>query len=196
MSFSVSNTNNALFASQPTISSDGTLHYTLAANANGSAQVTVSVRDDGGTEDGGVDISASQTFTIRVLSVADAPVVTVVGGSFDYDGTQHGATATITGADGVTIPGVVAFSYSPGGSVAPVNAGTYGVVASFTSSDSNYTNASGSGTVTITRATATVTAASGTKVYGIERPGADGDGHRLHGRRCGDDHAERHARGG
>ncbi len=96
--------------------------------------------------------------------------MTVVGGSFVYDGTAHAATATVAGVDGETIAGVFAFSYSPGGSEAPVNAGTYDVVATFTSSDSNYTNSSGTGTVTITPATATVTAGSGTKVYGTSDP--------------------------
>ena len=170
LSFSVSNNNNALFASQPTISSDGTLQYTLAARRPRFGAGHGEHSRTGGTANGGDDASDPQTFAITVTPVADAPLVSVVGGPFVYDGAAHAATATITGADGVTIPGVVAFSYSPGGSVAPVNAGTYGVVASFTSSDSNYTNASGSGTVTITRATATVTAASGTKVYGTSDP--------------------------
>ena len=119
--------------------------------------VTASIHDTGGTANGGDDASDPQTFVITVTPVADAPIVTVVGGSFVYDGAAHAATATIAGANGETIPGVFAFSYSPGGSAAPVNAGTYGVVATFTSSDSNYTNSSGSGTVTITPASQTIT---------------------------------------
>ena len=65
MTFSVSNDNNALFSEQPAIAADGTLTYTPAADANGVATVTVSLSDDGGVDNGGVDTSAEQTFTIR-----------------------------------------------------------------------------------------------------------------------------------
>ncbi len=74
--FIVTNNNNSLFSSQPTVSATGTLTYTSAANANGSATVTVKIHDDGGTANGGVDTSATQTFTITVNSVNDAPSFT------------------------------------------------------------------------------------------------------------------------
>ena len=73
VSFLVSNDNNALFATQPAIAPNGTLSYTLAPNFNGSASVTVRIKDDGGTDNGGVDTSQSQTFTISVTPVNDAP---------------------------------------------------------------------------------------------------------------------------
>ncbi len=73
LSFIVSNNNTNLFSTQPTISSAGTLTFTPAANANGSATVTVSIQDDGGTANSGVDTSASQTFTITVTAVNDTP---------------------------------------------------------------------------------------------------------------------------
>ena len=60
------NTNSALFAAQPSISSAGTLTYTPATNATGSATITINLQDNGGTNNGGVDTSASQTFTITV----------------------------------------------------------------------------------------------------------------------------------
>ncbi len=78
LTFQVSNDNNALFAAQPAISSTGTLTYTLAANANGSATVTVSLKDNGGTANGGSDTSAAQTFTITVTAVNDAPTLTAI----------------------------------------------------------------------------------------------------------------------
>src|SRR5262249_22922700 len=53
VNFVVGNNNNGLFATQPAISPDGTLTYTPAANANGSATVTVQLHDNGGTENGG-----------------------------------------------------------------------------------------------------------------------------------------------
>src|SRR5262249_8923464 len=49
LNFIVSNNNNALFSVQPAIASNGTLTYTPAANAIGSATVTVQLHDDGGT---------------------------------------------------------------------------------------------------------------------------------------------------
>ncbi|MEO8032937.1 MAG: Ig-like domain-containing protein, partial [Acidobacteriota bacterium] len=49
VSFNVSNNNNALFSVQPAVSPTGVLTYTLAANAFGSAVVTISISDNGGT---------------------------------------------------------------------------------------------------------------------------------------------------
>jgi hypothetical protein len=66
LSFIVSNNNTALFSVQPAIASNGTLTYTSAANAVGSATVTVAITDDGGTANNGADTSAAQTFTINV----------------------------------------------------------------------------------------------------------------------------------
>ena len=63
-------------STQPAVAPNGTLTYTPAANANGSATVTVQIHDDGGTANGGVDTSAAQTFTITVTAVNDPPVIT------------------------------------------------------------------------------------------------------------------------
>ncbi|MEQ2008635.1 MAG: Ig-like domain-containing protein, partial [Limisphaerales bacterium] len=71
VSFTVTNDNNALFLVQPAVAANGTLTFTPAANANGSAIVTVIAVDDGGLP--GVDTSAPQTFTITVTPVNDAP---------------------------------------------------------------------------------------------------------------------------
>jgi hypothetical protein len=73
VSFSVSSNNAGLFAVQPAVAPDGKLTFTPAANANGSATVTVKAKDDGGTANGGVDTSPPQTFTITVQPVNDAP---------------------------------------------------------------------------------------------------------------------------
>jgi hypothetical protein len=68
--------NPALFSAAPTVDDSGTLRYTPAAGARGTSQFTVRVRDDGGTSDGGVDLSTPQTFTIDVEAVNNAPVFT------------------------------------------------------------------------------------------------------------------------
>jgi hypothetical protein len=70
------NSNPSLFSAAPAISPTGTLSYTPAANANGSATITLNLQDNGGTANGGVDTSASQTFTITVNAVNDAPSFT------------------------------------------------------------------------------------------------------------------------
>ena len=75
----VSNDNNSLFSVQPTIALNGTLTYTPAPNAYGTATVSVQVKDDGGTDNGGIDSSTIQTFVIEVTPVNDAPSVTVGG---------------------------------------------------------------------------------------------------------------------
>jgi len=67
------NTNAALFSAGPAISPTGVLTYTPVADANGSAQLTINLKDNGGTSNGGVDTSPSQTFTITVNSVNDVP---------------------------------------------------------------------------------------------------------------------------
>jgi hypothetical protein len=76
LSFLVTTNNDALFGVLPAVSSTGTLTYTTATNANGTATVSVRIKDDGGTANGGQDTSTAQTFTITVNPVNDAPVVT------------------------------------------------------------------------------------------------------------------------
>ena len=73
VTFHVSNNNNGLFSTLPAISSSGMLTYTPATNANGSATVTVYLQDNGGTANGGVDVSATNTFTITVTAVNQPP---------------------------------------------------------------------------------------------------------------------------
>src|SRR4029078_5088329 len=67
------NSNPGLFSAAPAISSAGELTYTPAANLNGTATITITLHDNGGTANGGVDTSAPQSFTITVASVNDAP---------------------------------------------------------------------------------------------------------------------------
>jgi hypothetical protein len=75
VSFQVTgNTNAALFSTPPAVSPSGTLTFTTAPNANGSATITLVAKDDGGTANGGQDTSAAQTFKITVTPVNDPPV--------------------------------------------------------------------------------------------------------------------------
>lgn len=105
VSFQVSNDNNALFSLQPAITPSGTLSFTPAPNVSGSATVSVTLKDDGGTANGGVDTSAAQTFTITVTPVNHAPSFT------------KGADQTVLeDAGGQTVPGwATAISDGDGG---------------------------------------------------------------------------------
>ena len=77
LSFEITgNSNAALFNAGPSISPTGVLSYTPAVNANGTAAITLRIRDDGGTANGGVDASATQTFNLTVTAVNDAPTFT------------------------------------------------------------------------------------------------------------------------
>jgi len=85
--FVVENDNAALFAVPPALSPDGTLTFTPAPAACGMATVTVVLKDDGGTGNGGKDTSDPVNFTITVVGRNDCPdaedqaVVAVEGSS-------------------------------------------------------------------------------------------------------------------
>ena len=70
------------------------------------------------------------------------------GGTITYDGMPHPISATVVGVDGVTPVGNLSFTYN-GSPSAPVNAGTYTAVATFTSADPNYSGATASTTIVI-----------------------------------------------
>src|SRR5439155_10871369 len=82
----VSNSNPFLFSAGPAVSSVGTLTYTPAANANGSALITLVLHDNGGTANGGSDTSAAQSFRINVTPVNDAPYANSQSVTVDPDG--------------------------------------------------------------------------------------------------------------
>ena len=80
LTFHVSNNNNALFSAQPALDpTTGDLTFTPAADANGSATVSVYLMDDGGTANGGADTSSTQTFLVQVTPVNDVPSFALPG---------------------------------------------------------------------------------------------------------------------
>ncbi|HXL77455.1 MAG TPA: LamG-like jellyroll fold domain-containing protein [Candidatus Eisenbacteria bacterium] len=114
------------------------------------------------------DAGTSQTTSVAFAQASPAvplllPTIAIAGGTFVYDGRRHGATMTATGVSGAPVRGLFSVTYSPGGSMAPSNIGTYTVTAQFTSTDPSYTNATGTGTITITSGTpvGTVTSVGG-----------------------------------
>src|SRR5262249_21625900 len=106
--------------------------------------------------------SAAVTFTIGKAT----PSVTASDAGGTYNGTAFPASATATGVGGAAVSGSFGFSYYVGSTAtgtasatAPTNAGTYTVVASFTSADANYADTqSAAVTFTIGKATPSVTA--------------------------------------
>jgi hypothetical protein len=99
LNFIVTNDSPPLFAVQPSIDASGKLTYQIAAEQTGTARVSVRLHDDGGTAHGGVDTSASQTFTISATGVAPVapPDSFVLSASASSGG--HGSTRpTSTGS--------------------------------------------------------------------------------------------------
>jgi hypothetical protein len=77
--------NTALFSAGPSVSPSGTLTYTLADNAFGTSSFDVTVQDNGGTANGGFDVSAVQSFTITVNAVNDKPSFTASNHTVNED---------------------------------------------------------------------------------------------------------------
>ena len=83
------NTNLDLFSSGPAVdATTGNLTYTPAANAYGTAVITIVLHDNGGTENEGEDTSEQQTFSITVNAVNDPPSFDAVS-SPDPDLRRH-----------------------------------------------------------------------------------------------------------
>src|SRR5262249_12620832 len=106
--------------------------------------------------------TATQTVHINVAQAT--PTVSVSDGGGIYDGNPFPAIGTAVGVDGTTpVAGSFSFVYYAGSSAsgtasatAPTNAGTYTVVATFTSSDPNYSNGTAQTTFTIRAISPTV----------------------------------------
>ncbi len=105
LTFIVKTDTNALFSVQPAISPTGTLSYTPAPHVYGIAHVTVVLKDNGGTVNGGVDSSAPLTFT---LTVNAPPAVSIVQPA---NNTVFIAPANIT---------IIADAHDPDGTVSQV----------------------------------------------------------------------------
>src|SRR2546421_3682018 len=101
------NTNSALFSAGPAISSTGTLTYTPAANTSGTAAITVVLKDNGGTANGGVDTSAPQTFSI---TVNDGGRLSLSSATYSVTESAGNAVVTITRTGGTAGTATVQFA--------------------------------------------------------------------------------------
>ncbi len=102
LSFVVTNDNNALFSAPPAVSPTGTLTYTSATHASGTATVTVVAHDDGGTAAGGVDSSEPQSFTITVVADNVAPVCSITRTAVDSEGRKFVEVSAQDADSGIT----------------------------------------------------------------------------------------------
>ncbi|GAP68608.1 por secretion system C-terminal sorting domain, partial [Bacteroidales bacterium 6E] len=107
----------------------GTLLVTVEPNLNGQATVSITVKDNGGTENGGSDTTV-ETFTITVVPVPDMPEVVIPGGTvaiepgqpvhidlndlFTNPDDEDGLTFEVTLPDGSPLPEWVEFDPETG----------------------------------------------------------------------------------
>ena len=76
LSFNVLCTNASFFKIKPAVT-NGVLSFAMATNLFDTFTVQFYVGDDGGTNNGGVNVSATNLISIAVTNVDDAPVVTI-----------------------------------------------------------------------------------------------------------------------
>ena len=116
LAFAVQVDRPTLFQGLPSIDPVGTLTFTPVANGNGSATITVTVIDDGGTTNGGIDTSPPHTGTITVTAIND-PVIAA------------GDAATVNEDDtaGVTIDALANDSDADGDALTVVSLNTVGL---------------------------------------------------------------------
>jgi ELWxxDGT repeat protein len=89
-----------LFLEQPRIDDGGNLVFRPKPNAYGTASVTVTLHDDGGTADGGINVSQPQVFNIEV--VKPLPWHNTVDG-LDVTGMDLAPDGEVTPADALAI---------------------------------------------------------------------------------------------
>ena len=102
------------FLTGPTITLEGVLQFRPAANDFGTATVSIRGRDNGGTANGGQDLSSAVELTITVAPVADAPVATADAFGALKDRTLNigapGVLANDSDADGTSLTAILVSS--------------------------------------------------------------------------------------
>ncbi len=114
--------------------------------------------------------SAQNASATGVLVISQAtPTLSVLCPSLSFTGSPQGCTASVAGIGSAVPSGAIGITYN-GSSTPPTNGGTYAVLASFTSSDPNYTNATVTSSLTINEPSVTITANNQTVTYGGALP--------------------------
>jgi Calx-beta domain/FG-GAP-like repeat/Bacterial Ig domain len=94
--------NNTLFATRPAIDREGNLIFTTARGIKTptTATIGVRVRDNGGINNGGVDLSEEKTFTITVKPIeASITTTTEFVKEGNFANTNYSFNVTLTGAN-------------------------------------------------------------------------------------------------
>jgi hypothetical protein len=124
----------------------GVVTYTPGPTESGTVNVTFQASNALG--------SATQTVQFNVTAPNPSlatPKVTITGTKAVFNGSAQSVSVSAVGTDGVTpVSGSFALAYD-GGLGGGVDAGTYSVLATFTSNDPNYNNATALGTLTIAK---------------------------------------------
>ena len=102
LSFNVTAVDSALFSVQPAIDPSGNLTFTPAPGATGSTSVVVTLHDNGGTANGGVDTSAPQAFGI---TITPSLVATISGASTTNVGATYTLNLSATGPGSGSLTG-------------------------------------------------------------------------------------------
>ncbi len=87
------NENPSLFNTQPQLDASGQLTFSTFKNISGTTQLSISLHDDGGTANGGIDTSPNYTLNINVTPINDPPVIITTpiltvdacGADYNYD---------------------------------------------------------------------------------------------------------------
>jgi subtilisin family serine protease/subtilisin-like proprotein convertase family protein len=116
------NTNSGLFAVQPALAPNGTLTYTPANGAVGSATITVVLQDNGGTAGGGQNTSVPQSFIITIGPPTSLQVAgltpTRTGFIVDFNNDINPATLNLYDTEGGGIgPVDIIFAGATSGSI-------------------------------------------------------------------------------
>jgi hypothetical protein len=112
VTFKVTNlTNPGLFSFGPLLNANGTLNFTPTPNTSGSCDVTIELKDSGGTANGGSDTSESQTFTI---TVKDGGALQFSSATYSVGESGGSAAITITRTGGTAGTTTVQFATSNG----------------------------------------------------------------------------------
>ena len=151
--FTLTSGTNFSFATAPAISTNGTLTFRTATNAVGTNLITVVMKDNGGTTGGGKD-SVTNTFSIGVTPVNDAPTFAGVVTKTILEDSATNATAVVNVVDTDTATSNVVVTVSS----SDTNLVTVALTATNSISSTNsaltlaftpLTNANGSATITL-----------------------------------------------
>ncbi len=151
--------------------SGATVHITGAGSCTITAHQAGNANYNAATD-------VAQSFSVSKATAS----ISATGGNFTYDGNAHSGSASATGIGGANLtPVTVTYTGTGSPSDAPVNAGSYTVVAHF-AGDSNYNAAdSASAAIEIAKATPTMSATGGNFTYDGNAHGGSGSALDING---------------